>query len=95
MKNGVRTGFHHREKSPISYDSICLKCFRTVSSQKTEDELGKYENNHVCEREILPMPGDIKLNADFRRIATKMTPSLESDSGQARGVMVTVSEHQF
>jgi hypothetical protein len=57
MKNGVRTGFYHRKNSPTSYDSICLKCFRTVSSQKAEDELGKDEASHVCEREILAMLG--------------------------------------
>jgi hypothetical protein len=55
MKNRVRTGFYHRENSPISYDSICLKCFRTVSSQKAEDELGKDEDNHTCDRELMAM----------------------------------------
>jgi hypothetical protein len=49
MNTEVRTGFYHRENSPTSYDSICLKCFRTVSSQRTEDELGKDEENHTCD----------------------------------------------
>jgi hypothetical protein len=49
MKNVVGPRFHHRENSPTSYDSICLKCFRTVSNQRTEGELGKDEDNHVCD----------------------------------------------
>jgi hypothetical protein len=60
MKNVIRPGFYHRENSATSYDSICLKCFRTVSSQTTQDELEKDENTHVCERDVLLMSGDIK-----------------------------------
>jgi len=53
MKHGVHTDFYHRKNNPTSYDSICLNCYRTVSSQKAEGELGKDEENHVCEREVL------------------------------------------
>jgi hypothetical protein len=30
-------------------DSICTKCYRTISSANKEDKLGIREKNHVCD----------------------------------------------
>jgi len=53
METGVKAAFYHRENSPDSHDSICLKCFRTVSRQKAKEELAKDEATHRCEPERL------------------------------------------
>jgi hypothetical protein len=29
-------------------DSICTKCFRTIATDKTDEELTRAENEHVC-----------------------------------------------
>ena len=40
--------FAHRENSPDSFDSICLRCYRTVGTRKRESDLSSDEQNHVC-----------------------------------------------
>jgi hypothetical protein len=44
-----RRRFPHRQNMDGSYDSICQRCFRTVSTRKTEAELAKDEFRHICE----------------------------------------------
>lgn len=40
-----------------SYDSICLRCFRTVGTASRQSELAAFERNHVCEdRSNHPFP---------------------------------------
>jgi hypothetical protein len=34
MESRIKRAFYHCENSPTSYDSICMKCFRTVSRQR-------------------------------------------------------------
>jgi hypothetical protein len=40
--------FPHRRNRDGSYDSICLTCFATVGSAGTEEELVKFDKEHVC-----------------------------------------------
>jgi hypothetical protein len=40
--------FPHRRNKDGSLDSICLKCFETVGSQRTEAELTELDEAHVC-----------------------------------------------
>jgi len=42
-------GFSHRRKPDGSFDSICRKCFRTVSSAPSERELRTPEREHSCD----------------------------------------------
>jgi hypothetical protein len=41
--------FSHRHNRDGSYDSICVRCFRTVTNHRTEAELARDEFRHVCE----------------------------------------------
>jgi hypothetical protein len=40
--------FPHRHNLDGSHDSICVTCFRTVSSMQYEIELEAIEKKHVC-----------------------------------------------
>jgi hypothetical protein len=40
--------FPHRHNLDGSHDSICVNCFRTVSSTQREIELEAIEKKHVC-----------------------------------------------
>jgi hypothetical protein len=40
--------YPHRRNKDGSYDSICLTCFVTVASGKSEAELMKFDEKHVC-----------------------------------------------
>ena len=44
------TPFPHRRNPDGSYDSICVVCFATVGSSKTEDELEIAEQDHTCDQ---------------------------------------------
>ena len=45
--------FPHRRNRDGTYDSICVHCFATVGTGKTEDELLEAEKLHVCDEELL------------------------------------------
>lgn len=50
-----------RHNPDNSYDSICLRCFRTVGTASKQSELAAFERNHVCEigsvnETVLPFP---------------------------------------
>jgi len=49
MSEHVRSGFAHRKNSPVSFDSICRGCFRTVGNRRNEAELSVDEAGHFCE----------------------------------------------
>ncbi len=40
--------FRHRHNHDGSWDSICLKCFRTVWTSEKEDDLKWNEQSHNC-----------------------------------------------
>jgi hypothetical protein len=41
-------GFAHRLNRDESFDSICLGCYLTIATTKTEEELARYESFHLC-----------------------------------------------
>jgi hypothetical protein len=50
--------FPHRRNKDGSFNSICLKCFATVASHMTEEELKEQDKNHVCVKSILSERGN-------------------------------------
>jgi hypothetical protein len=44
-----RKRFPHRQNRDGSYDSICPRCFRTISNRMTEAELARDEFRHICD----------------------------------------------
>lgn len=40
--------FAHRHNRDRSFDSICLRCFRTAATRQSEAELAVEERRHVC-----------------------------------------------
>ncbi len=51
--NLINPEFQHRQNSKNSWDSICLKCFRTVTTENEERALAEREKEHVCDPEDL------------------------------------------
>ena len=45
--------FPHRRNKDGSFNSICLRCFATVASHRTEEELKDKDKNHVCVKSVL------------------------------------------
>jgi hypothetical protein len=45
--------FAHRPNRDGSFDSICARCFRTISNSWNEADLDQAERDHVCS------PGDV------------------------------------
>lgn len=46
-RQDLRT-FPHRPNPDGTFDSICPKCYRTISRQKRESDLITFERDHVC-----------------------------------------------
>ena len=40
--------FPHRHNPDGTYDSICTKCFATIGTRETEEELVEIEAEHKC-----------------------------------------------
>jgi hypothetical protein len=49
--------FPHRRNKDGSFDSICLKCFATVASHMTQEELDLLDKDHACENSLLSQRG--------------------------------------
>ena len=48
--------FFHRPNMNGTFDSICMKCFRTVDTQQREVDLSAKEQTHVCDlRDVVPL----------------------------------------
>jgi hypothetical protein len=45
--------FPHRRNADGSFDSICLKCLLTIATARTEADLKRHEENHICIPSIL------------------------------------------
>ena len=45
--------FAHRENANGTFDSICLRCFRTVATARSESALREKEQQHACDLEDL------------------------------------------
>jgi hypothetical protein len=50
--------FPHRRNKDGSFDSICLKCFATVASRMTQDQLKEFDQKHVCANSALSQRGN-------------------------------------
>jgi len=48
MSDEISKRFLHRMKADGSIDSICMSCLTTISSQRSETELEREEEDHVC-----------------------------------------------
>ena len=53
----IPANYPHRRNADGSYDSVCMTCFATVASAKTEDELLPYERKHICAISALSQRG--------------------------------------
>ena len=40
--------FIHRSNQDGTFDAICTRCFRTVTTQSGRDELAGFEDSHRC-----------------------------------------------
>jgi hypothetical protein len=49
--------FPHRRNPDGTFNSICLTCFATIASYKTEEELKELDESHVCETTVLSQRG--------------------------------------
>jgi hypothetical protein len=43
------TTFYHRKNDDKTFDSICMRCYRTVTSGAEESQLAEFERDHICE----------------------------------------------
>jgi hypothetical protein len=50
--------FPHRRNKDGSFDSICLKCFATIASHMTQEELDECDKNHTCMNSLLSQRGN-------------------------------------
>jgi hypothetical protein len=47
--------FTHRMNEDRTFDSICMRCYRTVDTQSREVALAAKEQVHLCEKDdVLP-----------------------------------------
>ena len=53
MLSRVAVFYPHRRNRDGSFDSICLNCFATLATARTEPELLVYEEMHVCAYSLL------------------------------------------
>jgi hypothetical protein len=48
METFASVAFRHRHNQNGSWDSICLKCFRTAATSEKEEDLKWIEQSHNC-----------------------------------------------
>jgi hypothetical protein len=46
--------FPHRHNRDGSYDSICVKCFATIATERIEEMLVESEQAHACRHKPMP-----------------------------------------
>jgi hypothetical protein len=49
--------FPHRTNHDGTVNSICLQCFQTIASHKSESEVEEIEKTHVCRSSLLSQRG--------------------------------------
>jgi hypothetical protein len=57
MNSDGKKEFAHRLNADGTFDSICLDCYRTVSSANREEDLLKGEKKHSCPADDLVVDG--------------------------------------
>lgn len=53
MGTAEKARFAHRPTGTGRYESICLRCFRTICGASLEPDLEAVETSHVCAEEDL------------------------------------------
>ena len=53
MRSQAPLRFAHRVSKEASLDSICRRCFVTVGSSRSEADLERFEDEHVCNPVLL------------------------------------------
>jgi hypothetical protein len=48
MSHAIGQHFSLRQNTDGTVDSICLKCFMTVSNAESEADQARLEENHIC-----------------------------------------------
>jgi hypothetical protein len=71
--------FTRRWNRDSSIDSICTKCFRTIASSNSEDELSDRENKHVCHPNGEFIRGDAA--SHHRRSLSGLAKAARSEDG--------------
>ncbi len=66
LGSGIHVSFSHRTKTDGTFDSICLTCLTTISTQNTEGALQREEEDHVC-RFAFPSRRSGKLPAELKQ----------------------------
>ena len=56
--------FTHRKNKLSLFESICPRCFRTISTHRTEEELEQDEANHRCDWDSLGSRGHVEQTRD-------------------------------
>lgn len=49
----VRSTFEHRPNAAKTWDSICIYCLRTVSTEVYEGDLDFAEDHHICNELVM------------------------------------------
>lgn len=66
MGSEARARFAHRRTEAVRFESICLRCFRTVGTADRESALERIEARHLClEQDVIQMhtrmgPGSVQ-----------------------------------
>jgi hypothetical protein len=60
--------YPHRHNRDGSFDSICLNCFATLATAKTEAELLEFDKSHICQ------PATVSQRAFDRNFLEKFSP---------------------
>jgi hypothetical protein len=60
--------YPHRRNRDGSFDSICLNCFATLATAKTEADLLELDKRHICQ------PATVSQRAFDRKLLQKESP---------------------
>jgi hypothetical protein len=64
----TNSGFSHRLNNDGSFDSICLRCFRTIASNNHEIALAAVEARHECElADLIRIQGGVEDGAGLTK----------------------------
>jgi len=53
VKVKLIVNYPHRRNYDGSYDSICLTCYATIATGKSEAELWEHDKRHICKPSTL------------------------------------------
>jgi len=56
LMQDIHVEFPHRHNADGTYDSICRRCFRTIATERVEEDLKAEELAHHCWKWMAPVP---------------------------------------